>query len=305
MQPFGGSEIQLAYLAKYVSKDLLSKIKLELSVPERSPVVIDRTNVLWIQNSYDQPNVHPWFKNKLNHGKYDWYVFNSHWVYEKYRYFFDIPTEQSIVIKNGFTDDLVLRKNFKRKSKIKLVYTSTPWRGLEVLLRAMELVKSDKVELDVYSSTQIYGDQFKEQADDQYKPLYDKAKSLKNVNYKGFLHHDELVKILHTYDAFVYPNVWEETSCIAAIEALACGLVAVTTDHGALYETCADFPIYVPYLKDREKLAHQFAYVIDTLPELLNNIEEDKLKFQMQYYKQFYHWNIIKGYWENFLNGIK
>ena len=229
MQPFGGSEIQLAYLAKYVSKDLLSKIKLELSVPERSPVVIDRTNVLWIQNSYDQPNLHPWFKNKLNHGKYDWYVFNSHWVYEKYRYFFDIPTEQSMVIKNGFTDDLILKKKFKHKGKIKLVYTSTPWRGLDVLLSAMELVKSDKIELDVYSSTQIYGDQFKEQADDQYKPLYDKARNLKNVNYKGFLHHDELVKVLHTYDVFVYPNTWEETSCIAAIEALACGLVAVTT----------------------------------------------------------------------------
>ena len=101
MQPFGGSEIQLAYLRKYVSKELLSKIKLELSVPERSPVVVDKTNVLWIQNSYDQPNLHPWFKNKLNHGKYDWYVFNSHWVHEKYRYFFDIPTEQSMVIKNG------------------------------------------------------------------------------------------------------------------------------------------------------------------------------------------------------------
>jgi glycosyltransferase involved in cell wall biosynthesis len=217
MQPFGGTEIQLAYLQKYVSKDLLSKIKLELSVPERSPVVIDRTNVLWIQNSYDQPNLHPWFKNKLNHGKYDWYVFNSHWVYEKYRYFFDIPTEQSMVIKNGFTDDLILKKDFKRKDKIRLVYTSTPWRGLDVLLDAMEQVKSDKVELDVYSSTQIYGDQFKEQADDQYKPLYDKARNLKNVNYKGYCHHDELVKILHTYDVFVYPNTWEETSCIAAI----------------------------------------------------------------------------------------
>ena len=155
MQPFGGSEIQLAYLYKYVSKELLSKIKLELSVPERSPVVVDKTNVLWIQNSYDQPNLHPWFKNKLNHGKYDWYVFNSHWVYEKYRYFFDIPTEQSMVIKNGFTDGLVLKKKFKRKGKIRLVYTSTPWRGLEVLLRAMELVKSDNIELDVYSSTPI------------------------------------------------------------------------------------------------------------------------------------------------------
>ena len=31
---------------------------------------------------------------------------------------------------------------------------------------------------------------------------------------------------LHTYDAFVYPNIWEETFCISALEALACGLYA-------------------------------------------------------------------------------
>jgi hypothetical protein len=29
------------------------------------------------------------------------------------------------------------------------------------------------------------------------------------------------------------------------------------------------------------------------------------LKFQQDYYRNFYHWDIIKGYWENFLNGIK
>ena len=84
MQPYGGSEIQLEYLQKHVSKDLLDKVNLTISVPEKKPLVIDKPNVLWIQNSYDQPNVAPWFINKLNHGKYDWYVFNSHWVYEKY-----------------------------------------------------------------------------------------------------------------------------------------------------------------------------------------------------------------------------
>ena len=168
----------------------------------------------------------------------------------------------------------------------------------------MELVKSDKVELDVYSSTQIYGDQFKELNDKGYVDLYEKAKSLKNVNYKGFLHHDELVKVLHTYDAFVYPNHWEETSCIAAIEAMACGLLGVVTNYGALYETCADFPIYVPYLSDKKQLTDQFAYAIESLPEIVKNVEDEKIKFQMKYYKQFYHWDVIKQYWERFLNGI-
>jgi glycosyltransferase involved in cell wall biosynthesis len=55
------------------------------------------------------------------------------------------------------------------------------------------------------------------------------------------------------------PSTFEETFCLAAMESLAAGLVAVTTDLGALYETCAEFPIYVPYLKDKEVLSKQFA----------------------------------------------
>ena len=285
MQPYGGSEIQLEYLQKHVSKDLLDKINLTISIPEKTPLVFDKPNVLWIQNSYDQPNVAPWFMNKLNHGKYDWYVFNSHWVYEKYRYHFKVPTENCLVIKNGFDDDLILKKEYKPSNKIKLVYTSTPWRGLDVLLDAMEQVKSDNIELDVYSSTQIYGDKFKESSDKDYLALYEKAKSLKNVNYLGYTHHKDLIKVLHTYDVFVYPNHWEETFCIAALEALACGMLGLMTDNGALYETCAEFPIYVPYLNDKKILTNQFAYAIDALPPIVTNIEDSKIKFQMQYYK--------------------
>ena len=54
MQPYGGSEIQLEYLQKHVSKDLLDKINLTISIPEKTPLVFDKPNVLWIQNSYDQ-----------------------------------------------------------------------------------------------------------------------------------------------------------------------------------------------------------------------------------------------------------
>ena len=304
MNPYGGTEIQVEYLHKYVSKELLNKVSITTSVPEKTPLVLDKPNILWVHNSYDQPNVMPWFKNKLNHGKYDFYVFNSHWTYEKFRYFFSLPTELCLVIKNGFDDDLIIKKDFKIKDKIKLVYTSTPWRGLEVLLDAMEQIKTDKVELDIYSSTQIYGDAFKKINDDKFTALYDKAKSMKNVNFKGYIHHKELMKVLHTYHCYIHPSTFEETFCLAAMESLACGLVAVTTDLGALYETCAEFPIYIPCQNNKKLLATQFAEVIDKLPDMLKDVDKDKMKFQQQYYRQFYHWNVIKTYWENFLNGI-
>jgi hypothetical protein len=50
---------------------------------------------------------------------------------------------------------------YKKGDPIKLIYHSTPWRGLNVLLAAMQMIKNPLITLDVYSSTQIYGDQFK------------------------------------------------------------------------------------------------------------------------------------------------
>ena len=72
MQPYGGTEIQLEYLHKYVSKELLNKVEITTSIPEKTPIDSTKVNVLWVHNSYDQPNLMPWFQNKLNHGKYDY-----------------------------------------------------------------------------------------------------------------------------------------------------------------------------------------------------------------------------------------
>ena len=44
MNPYGGTEIQLEYLHKYVSKELLDKVNITTSVPEKTPLLIDKTN---------------------------------------------------------------------------------------------------------------------------------------------------------------------------------------------------------------------------------------------------------------------
>ena len=99
--PKGGTELQFEYLEKHVDKSLLDQVQICTSVPEKIPLHPTKPNILWQKNSYDQPNLFPWFKNPANHSKYDWYVFNSHWTYEKYRNHFNIPTNKCVVIKNG------------------------------------------------------------------------------------------------------------------------------------------------------------------------------------------------------------
>ena len=170
---------------------------------------------------------------------------------------------------------------------------------------AMQLIKNPNIELDVYSSTKIYGSDFEKESDDQYKELYDQAKQLPNVNYIGYKPNEYILENLHTYDAFVYPNIWEETSCISALESLACGLYVATTDNGALYETCSEFPIYIPYDENWKNLAQQFASVIEEIPNQINDPGcHTHLEFQKKFFNHFYNWKIIAGHWTGFLQGV-
>jgi glycosyltransferase involved in cell wall biosynthesis len=269
MKPIGGTELQYNLLYKYVDHKLLDNFQITTSVPEKEPLSKDKINILWEQNSYDQPNIVPWMKDSSNHSKYDWYVFNSHWCAEKYRMVFKLPPHKCTVIKNAI-DVFPGHAVYKQGQKLKLLYTSTPWRGLSVLLGAMQLIKNPLIELDVYSSTQIYGDAFKEKNDDTYKPLYDQAKQLPNVNYKGYISNEDLMKQMYNYHIFAYPNIWEETSCISAIEALSCGLHGIVTNYGALYETCSEWPTYVQYDSNYRNLAAMFAYAIEGIAEQLH-----------------------------------
>ena len=306
MQPYGGTEIQYDYLRKYSNRNLLDLVQITTSVPEKEPLHPLRPNILWIKNSYDQPNLAPWFTKKENHSKYDWYVFNSHWTYEKYRYFFNVPDTRSVVIKNGIDyEELKLKKDFTYKEPLKLIYFSTPWRGLDVLLDAMELLKDEKdIVLDVYSSTIIYGDGFHRDNEPKFLKLYERARDLKNVTYKGYLYHDELVGKLKEYHVSVHPSTFEETFCISAMEALAAGCMLITTDLGAIPETCAEFPVYIPYSTNKTHLAAQTAESIRQAREILSkqNISQS-LKFQQQYYKYYYDWKVIGSFWDRFLQG--
>jgi UDP-glucose:(glucosyl)LPS alpha-1,2-glucosyltransferase len=303
MKPLGGTELQYALLHKYVDKKLLNNFQITTSVPEKIPLAKDKINILWEQNSYDQPNIQPWMKDPSNHSKYDWYVFNSHWCAEKYRMFFKLPADKCTVIKNAI-EHFPERKVYKKGDPIKLIFHPTPWRGLNVMLGAMQLIKNKNVTLDVYSSTEVYGTSFKKANDKIYQPLYKQAKKLPNVNYIGYKPNEQIVKNITQYQIFAYPNIWEETSCISAIEAMAAGLHMVTTNYGALYETCSEWPVYVQYSDNYKRLAEAFAYAIDSLTSFLHEEGcQNHLQSQANFYKKFYDWQGRKEDWTNFLTG--
>jgi len=290
-------------LERHVSKEILDQVQICTSIPGKVPLDKDKLNILWQKNSWDQPNLQEFFRNKDRHKEYDWYVFNSHWNYEKFRYFFDIPTNKSIVIKNGI-EDFPVRKIYKKDEPIKLIHHCTPWRGLNVLLRAMQEIKDPKITLDVYSSSKIYGSEFSEIHDEEFLPLYEQAKKLPNVNYIGYKPNEYIKKMMPQYDMFVYPSIFEETSCVSVLEALSSGVHVITNNFGALYETCAEWPVYVNYSTNYEQMALDTASAIWTASNYLHeDYIQEHLDEQQKFYKKFYNWKKKGQEWTNFLKG--
>ena len=303
MKPRGATELQMEMLQKYVSKDILDQVQICTSIPGKVPIDPNKLNILWQKNAYNQPNLQEFFRNKDRHKEYDWYVFNSHWNYEKFRYYFDIPTDRSGVIKNGL-DFFPKRKIYKKGDPIKIIHHCTPWRGLNVLLLAMQDIKDPNITLDVYSSSKVYGSEFSDDNDKDFYPLYEQAKQLPNVNYIGYKPHEYIKEVMPNYDMFVYPSIFEETSCVSALEALASGVHVITNNFGALYETCAEWPVYISYSTNYEQMAQDTAVAIKTAANYLHeDFIQDHLDDQQKFYKKFYHCNKKKFEWTTFLRG--
>ena len=301
--PKGGTELQLDFLTRFVDKKILDQVQICTSIPGKVPIDPNKVNILWQKNSYDQPNLYPWFKNKANHKIYDWYVFNSHWNHEKFRMMFGLPTEKCVVIKNGI-NNIKKSSPYQKDQPIKIIHQNTPWRGLAVLLGAMQLVKNPLITLDVYSSCEVYGKDFMDKNDHNYTALYEQAKELKNVNYIGYKPNDYICENIHKYNMYVYPSIFEETSCISLLESMAAGLYCITTNYGALFETGAEFPMYIPYDSDYRILSEKFAYGIEAAAQTLHQEAiHTHLETQSKYVNTYYNWNKQGVAWTRFLQG--
>jgi glycosyltransferase involved in cell wall biosynthesis len=260
-----------------------------------------KTTVYWNQLSYDQDAVQalkdPELVEQINH-----FVFVSHWQAEKFRQLFNIPGYKTHVLKNASLG--VIPREEGKRDKVRLCYTSTPWRGLDILLKAWEILQPQNCELHVFSSCKIYGPEFGEN-DVNYQSLYEKCTTLPGVVYRGSIPNFDLRKELPSFDILAYPNTFEETSCIAVIEALSAGLRVVTSNLGALPETTEGWARMYPYLMDPNLHAEKFASI---LSEEIENIRGNKLNYHLNQQVNLYNirwtWDYRIKEWLQFLDGL-
>ena len=299
---FGGGDNQLRFLLKYLPDESFKDINLILNSTNHDLIERDKINVLWVHHFVNQKEIQN-LGSKDYVDKLDWIVFNSNWNFEKYVYQFKIPESKSIVIRNAI-EKIDFEK--KPKDKISLIYHTTPWRGLVHLIKVFKNLNLENVELNVCSSTIIYGKKFDDQLGKKYENIFNECKNTKNVNYSGFLENKKTIELLKNMHIFSHPSIWPETSCISAIEAMASGCEVVTTNLGALYETCSPFATFVGFDRNFDNLEKRYSKALsESIKNYWSNENQNKLKLQSEIINAIYSWDVRLVEWKNFFNEIR
>ena len=298
-ESFGGSENQLRLLLKYLPDESFENINLILNNANHDLIEKDRINILWMHHFVNQKEAQN-LGSKDFVDKLDWIVFNSNWNFEKYVYQFKIPENKSVVIKNAIEK---IDFQEKPKDKINLIYHTTPWRGLVHLLKVFKNLNIENVELNICSSTKIYGKKFDDNLGKTYENIFNECKNTENVNYFGFMDNRKIIELLKKMHIFTHPSIWPETSCIAAIESMAAGCEVVTTNLGALYETCSPFGTFVGFDRNFDNLEKRFSKALSSsIKNYWSDENQNKLKLQRETINATYSWEVRSAECKNFFN---
>ena len=297
-ESLGGSENQLRLLLKHLPDESFKDINLILNNTNHDLIEKDKINVLWMQHFVNQQEAkNLGSKDYVN--KLDYIVFNSNWNFEKFQYQFKIPESKSLVIKNAIEK---IDFHEKPKDKINLVYHTTPWRGLIHLLKVFKRLNLQNTELNICSSTIIYGKKFDSILGKKYENIFEECKNTKNVNYLGFVENNKIIELLKNMHIYSFPSIWPETSCISAIEAMAAGCEIVTSNLGALYETCTPFATFVGFDSNFDNFEKKYQKALEnSVKNFWSKENQKKIRFQQEVINLTYSWNVRSKEWISFL----
>ncbi|KAA3518696.1 glycosyltransferase [Agrobacterium vitis] len=229
-------------------------IKFRQVVPKHIPMV------LYCHHAADQVSVST-LRNAEERAVWDAFVMVSHWQVNDYAAAFGLNPTRAAVIGNAVSPAFLERPLqpawFEIGAEPVLTYTSTPFRGLDILLLAFPSIRArlSGAELKIFSGIKIYT------ADAQNDPnayLYEVARSLSGVTYHDSVSQKKLADVMGNAAALTYPSTFAETFCIAAVEALASGAEVLTTRLGALPEVLNGLGQFMDMAPSYRQLAQNY-----------------------------------------------
>jgi len=271
--------------------------------------------ILWSGHAENQPGVKGLLEDEERNA-YDSFVLISEWQKSSYIKKFNLNPNKIVIFRNSIGEkfeNLFDCHNSILDTKhnpLTLAYTSTPFRGLELLLDIFPKIRSHHpdVKLKIFSSMKVY--QVSSSEDEaEYGPMYELFRQMEGVEYIGSIPQDELAKELKKVAVLAYPNTFPETSCIAVMEAMASGCYVISSELGALSETMAGFGSLISLENGIEAYKDQFVKItVDILNKLKSESKtelENQLREQVKFCNEEYTWRSRAHQWLQFLYKLK
>lgn len=263
----------------------------------------DKIRVYWLHDLPEDPEANH-LSAVSSRNRFHKLVFCSNWQYRRYCDVLKIPANDSLAVINNPIEPIDYVVN-KSKEEVRLIYTSTPQRGLGLLVPVfVELAKKHpNIKLDVFSSFSIYG---WGQADDQFRELFDICRSHPQINYHGAQPNEVVREHLQRAHIFAYPSIWQETSCRALIEAMSAGCLCIHPNLAGLPDTSGGITSMYQFLEDPNAHAHLFYKLLD---QAILTVHDDNTQSYLRFVKQYadtrFNINSIASQWTNLLENLQ
>lgn len=250
----------------------LGPADLLISIRDWKPLFLPinaKRRMLWTGDAYDQP-VTVGIGDRRIVDQTDLLLCVSNWHADTLCGESGFPREKAWVIHNGVS--LSLFTGTENRVRKRLIYSSTPYRGLAHLLKIFPAVleKHPDAELHIFSGFDVYKgtDPVPEREMNEFKAILQGFQRIPNVFMRGNMVQRDLAREFMSAGVLAYPSTFAETSCITAMEAQAAGCVVVSTKKAGLIETVADAGILIEGDPGTESYNSAF---IDAVNKLLSD----------------------------------
>lgn len=272
----GGTEQMRDRLLRVADKDLLAKVVIHFSRVRPENMIEGVPNIFYSHDLVGDPE-----SRILADGGYKRFakiVFVSYWQRDQYMMAYNIPHSHCTVIENAIEKQFEPRQ--RDLSTINFIYHTTPHRGLQLLYPVFNALckQYDNIHLDVFSSFEVYG--WKER-DRAYEGLFELLEQHPKITYHGAKTNSEVLEALDKAHIFLYPCIWQETSCIAMIEAIRSDVLVIHPNLAALPETASECTIMYDYTEDKQvhmNRAFRAANTVLSSPSLINDHANKSLR---------------------------
>lgn len=262
----------------------------------------DKIRIYWVHDLPTDPETNH-LKDESSRDRFHKIVFCGQWQYNQYLGL-GIPPDDKLQV---IDTPIEVFENLKPKSKdgqIRLIYASTPQRGLALLVPVFTKLteKYKNIHLDVFSSFGIYG---WPDADKQFQELFDICKAHPQITYHGFASNEKVREAFGQAHIFAYPSIWPECNSRVLIEAMSAGCLAVHPNYAGLSDTSGCLTAQYQWDYDNSRHANKFYHLLDHSIQIVNLEDtQNYLRFVKHYADMRYDINKIAAIWEDTMQAL-